>query len=85
MKDSTSSRGTPPRLMVCCVPRRGCVDITFVFDALICSPPHFGKTVDVVDSVLDCFGTVTEEGDVIGIRQVGKVKISQLLPGRKPL
>ncbi len=27
---------------------------------------------------MDCFGAVTEEGDVIGIRKVGGVKINTL-------
>ncbi len=35
MKESSSSRSTPPRWMESVVPRRGCVDITLVLSALI--------------------------------------------------
>ncbi len=41
MKDSTYSRGTSPRVLTCWAPKRGCVDITFIFEALIRRPTTF--------------------------------------------
>ncbi len=47
LKDSTSSRGTPPRVMTCWAPKRSCVDIAFVFEALIRRPTTFDSVLSL--------------------------------------